>query len=101
MMFGHPCKDCRALLAEMRSAIAEANALVEEAGALTHTSAPSEHINGWWQTKDRWQSAHRRWMLASGELKKPSCDAPEHPIFSQERRQVSLNGGRHCHTCDN
>ena len=68
-MYGYACKDCHALIGEMRSAVIEANALVEEAGALIHASKPSEHIDGWCQTRDRWQSARRRWVIASVELR--------------------------------
>jgi hypothetical protein len=68
-MFGHPCKECQTLFAEMRSAVDDAKSIAAEAGVLIYANKPSEHIDGWWQIRGRWQSANRRWMLASAGLK--------------------------------
>ena len=87
-MFGHRCRDCHALLVEMRSAVEDGKAIVAEAGVLIHANKPSEHIDGWQQARERWESAHQKWILASADFKNHLATHHSTPIAAKSVSKV-------------
>ena len=88
---GYPCRDCLALLGEMRLAVNEAAAITEQAGVLIHATKPSEHIDEMEQIRARWEIAQQRWVLAAADLKNHFATTPRHARLSDTLQNRALS----------
>jgi hypothetical protein len=88
-MFGHLCKECHALLAEMHSAITETKAITANAKALRRErNWAGKDIDEWRQITEVWENARRRWILASSELKHHVATHHSTPISTKSVARV-------------